>query len=668
MADRLASARRRAFVGRADELRIFAAMLDGAEPATVLHVHGPGGVGKSALLQRMGWLAESHGRAVVRVDGREFDPAATATDPGGVLLFDEIDALPGRSPDVLGQVLSDLPADAVAVVAGRQPAHAVWRTDPGWRAVTRTIRLENLASEESRELLRLRGVPDTAHDAALGFTHGHPLALALLADVIGQASDTTVDPATPEVVAVLLNSLVGTAPSNEHLATLEACSQVAVTTEPLLAALLGTADARGLFNWLRDLAVIDFSPRGLHPHDIVRDALARELRWRDPEAHQKIHARARAYYHRQFQAAPDPATGRRILFDLAFLYRDTPALGPYLRHVHPGQSHDERFTVDPATPAEAATVPAIVSRHEGPVSAHAALMWSRAQPEALRVVRERDGRLAGLIVAPALDQATTAERDADPVAALAWADHCRQGPVRAGETVLLVRHWMSVETHQQVSPVQAVVTIHLVRTYLSTPHLGVVYLCCVDPDRWTDAMRYTGFTRVHEADLDVDGQRYGLFSHDWRAEPAIAWMTRLADQQSGNEPIARPPAARVLAFDEFAGAVRDALRDVDRPDRLHASPLTGSRLVTARAGPDATPADRARALAAAIHAAAGVLERSPRDRRGYRALHHTYLHPAPTQAAAAELLDLPTTTYRRHLSTGIARLTELLWQEELGQA
>jgi hypothetical protein len=68
----------------------------------------------------------------------------------------------------------------------------------------------------------------------------------------------------------------------------------------------------------------------------------------------------------------------------------------------------------------------------------------------------------------------------------------------------------------------------------------------------------------------------------------------------------------------------------------------------------------------AILAAAAVMERSPRDRRGYRALHHTYLQPAPTQAAAAELLDLPRTTYRRRLTAGIGRLTELLWQEESG--
>jgi hypothetical protein len=67
----------------------------------------------------------------------------------------------------------------------------------------------------------------------------------------------------------------------------------------------------------------------------------------------------------------------------------------------------------------------------------------------------------------------------------------------------------------------------------------------------------------------------------------------------------------------------------------------------------------------AIRAAAAVLEGSVRDRGAYRALHHTYLQPAGTQQGAADLLNLPMSTYRRHLAKGVERLTALLWQREL---
>jgi hypothetical protein len=40
----------------------------------------------------------------------------------------------------------------------------------------------------------------------------------------------------------------------------------------------------------------------------------------------------------------------------------------------------------------------------------------------------------------------------------------------------------------------------------------------------------------------------------------------------------------------------------------------------------------------------------------------TYLQPAGSQQRAADRLNLPMSTYRRHLGAGVERLTELLWQ------
>jgi hypothetical protein len=45
-------------------------------------------------------------------------------------------------------------------------------------------------------------------------------------------------------------------------------------------------------------------------------------------------------------------------------------------------------------------------------------------------------------------------------------------------------------------------------------------------------------------------------------------------------------------------------------------------------------------------------------------LLRTYIQPAPTQEIAAELLDLPFSTYRRHLQAGIARVAALLWSRD----
>jgi hypothetical protein len=60
------------------------------------------------------------------------------------------------------------------------------------------------------------------------------------------------------------------------------------------------------------------------------------------------------------------------------------------------------------------------------------------------------------------------------------------------------------------------------------------------------------------------------------------------------------------------------------------------------------------------------LQASPKLAKFYRALYHTYLQPAATQEQAAEVLDLPFSTYRRHLRSGIEELTGRLWLREIG--
>lgn len=117
----------------------------------------------------------------------------------------------------------------------------------------------------------------------------------------------------------------------------------------------------------------------------------------------------------------------------------------------------------------------------------------------------------------------------------------------------------------------------------------------------------------------------------------------------------------VLSESEFADAVRHALRDLTRPDVLAGSPLVRSRLIHTRA--QGAPASDT--LARVVLEAAAQLRAHPKDEKLYRALDRTFLRPAPTQERAAEILDLPFSTYRRHLAQGIERIVADLWNQEL---
>src|SRR5262245_37065934 len=74
IADRLASERRRRIVGRKGEIDLFrSALLADEPPFVALHVNGPGGVGKTTLLEELARVAREAGRAVLRIDGRNIE-------------------------------------------------------------------------------------------------------------------------------------------------------------------------------------------------------------------------------------------------------------------------------------------------------------------------------------------------------------------------------------------------------------------------------------------------------------------------------------------------------------------------------------------------------------------------------------------------------------------
>jgi hypothetical protein len=138
---------------------------------------------------------------------------------------------------------------------------------------------------------------------------------------------------------------------------------------------------------------------------------------------------------------------------------------------------------------------------------------------------------------------------------------------------------------------------------------------------------------------------------------------------AGHEP-PRPPLTTqqpllVLSEPDFANAVREALRTYTRATELQTNPLLRSRLVVEHVRESATAAERAAVLQKLLKEAAERLQASPRQNKLYRALYHTYIKPAATQELAAELIDVPFSSYRRHLKAGLDAVIEDLWQHEL---
>ncbi len=677
LADRLAMARHGRFVGREAELALFRSALLVEEPDfALLYIYGPGGVGKTTLLNEYLRMATKVGRTVVLLDGRNIDVSPTgfqeafqaALEMGGgagmmaddlVLFVDTYELLAPLDNWLRGRYFPQLPPNVLIVLAGRQLPAAAWQVDPGWSDLTRVVSLRNLRPEESQTYLTVRGVPVESHAEVLAFTHGHPLALSLVADVLSQGDKLAGFnfKTEPDVVRMLLERFTRNVPDAQHRLALEICAHVRVMTEGLLAHFLGKEDAYSLFNWLIGLSFIQRNGQGLVPHDLARDVLDADFRWRDPQRYEETHHQVRQYYEQEIRKG----AAHSVSADLLYLINYYAAVNPFFEWEILNRAY-----MEPATAADYDFILEKVREYEGEQSAEIAQYWLQKRPEAFIMFHTAEERQFGFVVVLMVAEIMEEDARADPVMEAARNFLRPYLPLRPGELLNFVRFWMGEDQYQGVE-MQTLVALSSTHTWLNYPNMGWTFACTAEPRDWQEMFALFNFDFTGEVNFTVGGHQYGVFTHDWRKEPVADWLDWLGGQyfRYGLEevPQTQPPQPPVLTLSqpEFAEAVRQALRDFTRPDLLNSNPLLRSRLVLETAENTPTPAT----LQALIEDAAGVLTANPKDEKFYSAVYRTYLKPAPSQETAAELLDLPLGTYRYRLAKGVERITEWLWRREI---
>jgi hypothetical protein len=658
-------------VGRQAELDLFrSAVHDRNAGLVVIHVHGPGGVGKTTLLAEFARIAHGAGRPVIALDARDAGPsradfcdalveagarpAREASPPlvpdGAVVLLDTYESVAALDRWLRETLLPAWPPDVLVVLAGRDaPAHA-WTTDPGWSRITNALPVANLTPGESRTFLEARGIDRGAHDRALAFTHGHPLALALVARVHAERSpQAPFDPVdSPDVVRHLWGLFLDNVPEARR-AALEACAVARVTSERLLVRLFGEAEGRAAFDWLRAQPFIHAGSGGLVPHDLVRELLVAEARWRDSAALVSLSRRINAALHAEIGAARG-RDAHRLKMDALYVTRVRPTNAGFF------DWGALEARVERAEEADLDWILGLVACHEGRESAELARGWWAAQPGAFQVFRDKDDKRFGFLALVEFGpESLRAPADPALVAARRFVD--AHGPLARGEIAVHLRFWMHAEAYQAVTAAINLTAMHVVSHCLQEPGLAWNFVAMRDPAFWGEHFDGVNFPRAPGADYDVDGRRYGVFAHDWRVEPPSEWLigTRPTMPFAASSD---PGAERSLALPEFRQAIRQALRDYTRADALARGPLRLSRLV-----PRGT-SDPAEAIRRLLTEAAEAVRAEPRGDELHRVLSHTYFEPLASQERVAERLGLPFSTYRRHLTRGIERVSACLWERE----
>ncbi|WP_369202186.1 hypothetical protein [Streptomyces sp. PU-14G] len=664
--EQLAALRREVFTGRVAELRLLRdLMLHDRHGCFVVWLHGVAGVGKTALLQRFGDEAQQQDRTCRTVDMRSTEPTPEAflaaleaqgsPDSTGLLLVDSGELLGPLEQWLRHVFLPGMPADALLVIASRTPPSVEWRADAQWWHALRSLHLPSMDDREAALMLRKREVAEADIPVVVRAAHGLPLALTLIADARARCAWPQERRPhwelrhSPDLVRELLRMLLREVPSLAQADALYVLALARITTEELVRHGLETsaAEARQLCAWLRGLSFVRSTAEGLIPHELVRDALLADLRWRGAEKYERLLGQLHQHLaHRLSQRTGDRWSNGA---DLAYVGRHNRVLRDAFdwRDAH-------RLVPRPARQEDLGTVLTGVEAEHGHQAALLAEQWWAHQPPAFTVFEDARREVVDWLVAPCLEAGEVGVPD-DPVARAAMEHVTAWAPLRRSERLLLTR-WSSGARGASPAAAFALTTL-----WATTPRLAVSWTAAVGESAPLVSVLALYGHQQADSVLDVDGRKVTPFVHDWRLVPFGRWSHTLRTRLLTDEPPAAPaPVAAVeprMPWPDFADAVKQAYRSLRDTRRLAESALLDTRLVP--------PGSGATALREVLTETVARLRSSPGQQQLGTILDLTYVSGPRSQQAAASRAALSFSTYRRRLSTALTKAAELLREREL---
>ena len=546
LGDRLRAVAAKRFVGRAAELAQLREAISAIPSATPLFfVHGPGGIGKTTLLERLHSEAAAKSIRVARIDatGLPPEPAAVvsalshALGVNGqtgtleehapawrlldrtVLVIDSFECLEPLSVWLRDTLLPALPSTVTLVLAGRNAPDTHWTTHPLWNGAMACIALESLSVAESALLLNVYGIAQGAHAGVFDLCHGHPLALVLLATEV-QRHGRVPSGLGPDLVRALTRRCVADAPTPFHRAALEVCALALTTTVDVLSDVVDATNAPQLFEWLGEQNFTRAGPRGLLPHDLVRDAIAEELRWRDPQRSRALQHAINRHLFWRIQQGRDVS---HAAAELQFLERDSPLMRRFFDFSALGS-----ILVGPASPADASGIARLRDAGLPPRERATFDHWRHHDATRTLVARRHDGAVCGVTQVLRFDQLDDRSAAVDPVVSAvrrALANQLRD-PLSTGIS-LMSRFTVPEGERRGLNPAMNALQMTHFMLWATEPGLRFYVVVAMHPDHFAPLLEGTRFQRMSGCDLDSDGVPLGCFMHDWQAESWMDWRKNL---------------------------------------------------------------------------------------------------------------------------------------------
>jgi hypothetical protein len=672
----------RLFVGRERETETFLLWLGSAGTVPqFLNVFGPGGVGKTALLNAFRRIASHQGWPVVMAGGGNFLPT-----PEGLLqslagpdvknaighlnqvqplimldAFEELVELVGYLED---EFLPSLDAGVRLLIAGRHPLHTVWSSGAPWHKLVRPLSLGSLTAQESRDYLSRRGLSDpTLVRAVLTAAGGHPLSLSLATDMVLQfrVLDLTRAPAWRLVTHSLAEEFIKEVADPELRIVLQACAVLRQFDEATLAAVSGAGIGKA-FDLLCRLSVVRPSDHGLMLHEDVRRILGQDLRWRLPERYQELRVRAHSYYRTRARSAPPEERGwllseRFFLWENDLIHRFFFAEGDAGEVlVTVGREEDREAILEVEDVWKGHVAPGLGATEYGrPYDEAADRAWLegllRFPGLRVRVARDRHGQEIGFSIAIPVCRETLDPLTRNPILEPVLRAYMTQEVLSAlpskpedTRTLFLLR---PRSIGEQRETAQAM----LMRDVFGLLAGGGVYLTASAIVREKALLETLGFNRLpsEKTWMCFTQEPWEGFVLDLLSGNVETWLEAIMDGR-------RPP--RVLPREELERELQVALGHWQDDDWLAASTL--SEMVAIPSDElDRSGAQEVRDMInRALDQARSKAE--PDQRLAYRALDLAYFQKRVSHEGAAERLAVSRSTFYRLLKRGVQGLARAL--------
>ncbi|GAA3400162.1 LuxR C-terminal-related transcriptional regulator [Paenibacillus hodogayensis] len=334
------------FIGREAELELLRQFADrSGQTERIVNIYGPGGIGKSFLLDALHRVLEKNGSSFILLGSRDFihspeafarrflsvlgsirsdfDVAdeleqmpianwtdaclkklnALAADNRIVLAIDTYEELSGLDLWLRQEFIARLPGNVLVIIAGRFPLRGEWAVSPGWRRMIRPLPLSEFPYETLCEYLGKIGILEEGMMQELWrFTRGHPFTLSLAASTIHAGSTKRMEGADrTEVLNGLVHLWLREVTDENLQKLLEAASMLRHFHQDLLGHVIEQEVQAVDFRRLTQLSFVRFTERGWVLHDLMRESIRQDLRARMPETYQRLSRRCVHYYDRKLR-------------------------------------------------------------------------------------------------------------------------------------------------------------------------------------------------------------------------------------------------------------------------------------------------------------------------------------------------------------------------------